>query len=215
MLRLEKIPFILSAVLVEANIVILLVVTIVDLEGTVVLVGDMATAEVAEVIAAPVAMDIVEEDMAIVAEGDMGIAEAGTIIVEGVEDTVTADLVVDTVDPVVIIVEGEVTDIVVVDMVVVTIVEEEAMVIVVGVIMVSVTIAIIIKIPDTSPLENQDHTDIHLQTLNADMKKRHCMLQRQNISSTRNASPCFLLVAGRNMLQEKELDLRKFAMNLV
>ena len=83
---------------------------------------------------------------------------------------------------------------------------------VVGEIMENVMIAI--KILDTNPPENPDRTDTHLQTLNANTKKKLYMLQRQNINLRKNALRFSPPVAGRNMLRERELDLRRFAMNL-
>ena len=118
----------------------------------------------------------------------MGIVDLVVVIVaaEGM-DTVEADIVVAAT-----VAEEEVT-------VEVVIVEEE--------ITVSVMIVIIIKILDTNLQENQDHMAIHLRTLNADMRKKHCMLQRQNTNSTRNASLYFLQVVEKNTLRAKELDI--------
>ena len=132
-------------------------------------------------------MGTVEVVTIIVAEVAMGIAALAVDIVGLVVDTVEAEDM-DTVALEVHIVA--VVIVVVVGMVVITVVVVE--------IIQNVTTVIIIKILDTSRRENQVLTDMHLQTSNANMKKKLCMLQKLNISSTKNASPFSPPVAGRN-----------------
>ena len=102
------------------------------------------------------------------------------------------------------------------DIVVVVIVAGEVMVVIIaeGEIMESATIVMIIKILDTNRQENLDLMATHHQILNANMKKKLFMLQKPSINLIRNVSPFFLPVVGRNMLLERESDLRKIVMNL-
>ena len=201
MLQLGKILFILLVVLVGIQGDM----DTVEAVGTVVL-EDMGIAEaVVTIIVAEAAMAIVEVVVTIiVAEAAMGTADLGVGIVGLVVDIVeVGDMATVAVDTVHIVVVAIVVVEVMVE--VITVAEE---------IMENVTIAMFIKILDINRQENQVLTDIHLQTLNANTKRRLYMLQKPNINLRKNALLFFPPVAERSTLKEKELDLRRNVMNL-
>ena len=180
--------------------------------------GDMAIVEAVDTVVLEDMVIVEAVGVTIIVAGEvMGIVDLVVNIVDLVVDIVEADIVeagiveVEDMDIVVVVVV-DIVHIVAVDTVVVEVTVEIITVVVEN--MGNVTIAMFIKILDTNQRENQDLMDIHLQTLNANTKKKLYMLQRPNINLRKNALPFSPPVAGRNMLRERESDLRRNAMNL-